>query len=1407
MGCTDSKSSGTRIQAPVFTAYQDIPGVTGGEIEAIEALKRRNPSFTYGMILSTETFYGEAGEIQGFSDLFCLWLSQLFGIPFKPAVYEWGGLLAGLKDRSVDFTGELTATPERRQVYFMTDAIAERSIKYVRLAGSTPLSVIVKERPLRCAFLNDAVTASQVLSSVRGSAEAVFVDNYDTAYDMLKNGAVDVFFNEGIVEAAFEAYSDVMVEEFFPLTYVPVSFTTGNPSLEPVVSVLQKALQEGAGRHLTKLYNRGQQEYMKFVFFRRLDGEEREYIRRHSSPDNPVPVAMEYDNYPVSFYNAQEKEWQGIALDILEEIEALSGLRFKRVNDQAADWPTLLKMLEDDKAALITALIRLEDREGRYLWANESFQIDNYALLSKLSFPDIKINEVLYTRVGLVRGTAYAELFRSWFPDHADTVEYPAMEDAFAALERGDVDMVMATLYLLLSLTNYREQTGYKANVVFNRNFDSTFGFNLGETTLRSVVDKALRIVDTGGIERRWTRRIFDYQKKLAQSRRPLVFGLFGLLFCVFVLLLIMFQRKRQAGRRLEQVVHDRTMELVRQDRLLHGVNDLAVILLQSNADNLKSDLDRGVEMIARHVMVDCVYVCRNIVKNDEQLSYTMIYGWEKDKNAFPDTETKFTFQTTFPEWRKKLSRGENINGPLSGLSGKECSNLMSFGVKSVLIIPVFLNDDFWGFVSYDDCHAERHFSKEEESILRSGSLMIVTAIQRNEMSQDIKNTIAKLKAIIGSYTGIIWSVNREGTITLFDGLYLKKMGLTSGFFEGKKLEAAGLKNRHIDIIKKVEETISSGPQEWVSEIDGSVFHNHTTPMYDSDGHIAGVVGTTDDISATIKLQRDLEKALEEAEAASRAKSNFLANMSHEIRTPMNAIIGMTTIAKKAPDTNRKDYCLLKIEDASNHLLGVINDILDMSKIEANKLELSPVEFVFEKMLQRVVNVVNFRIDEKRQNFSVHIDKNIPRTLISDDQRLAQVIANLLGNAVKFTPEQGSIGLDTFFVKEEDGVCTIRIEVSDTGIGISREQQEHLFSSFQQAESSTSRKFGGTGLGLAISKRIVEMMNGMIWIESEPGIGSKFIFTVQAGRGAEEKRNRPVSPASWDNVRVLMVDDDKDTREYFSGIARGFGIPCDTAAGGEDALALIGQKGAYDLYFLDWKMPGMDGVELTRRIKEMGGDRCVIIMISASEWNVIETDAKQAGVDRFLSKPLFPSDIADLVSECLAAGSLSKNGAGPEALPPEQPGEADNFNGHRILLAEDVDINREIVLTLLAPTGIAIDCVENGAKALNAFREAPERYDMIFMDVQMPEMDGYEATRRIRAFEEDREKETASESTGKIPIIAMTANVFREDIEKCLKAGMNGHIGKPLDIDEVLAILRKNLKNGAGRTEFPSRRA
>ena len=538
------------------------------------------------------------------------------------------------------------------------------------------------------------------------------------------------------------------------------------------------------------------------------------------------------------------------------------------------------------------------------------------------------------------------------------------------------------------------------------------------------------------------------------------------------------------------------------------------------------------------------------------------------------------------------------------------------------------------------------------------------------------------------------------------------------------------------------------------------------------------------------KTLASLTEANNQASQAAMAKGAFLANMSHEIRTPMNAIIGMTAIGKSSNDIKRAHYTFGKIGDASTHLLGIINDVLDVSKIESGKYELSIEEFNFEKMLQRVVNVTAFNLDKKRQKFTLNIDENIPLALIGDDQRLAQIITNLMGNAVKFTPDEGFISLNARLLTDEgdenqdEDICTVQIEVKDSGIGISQEQQSKLFTAFHQVETSTARRFGGTGLGLSISKSIVDMMNGKIWVKSELGQGSTFGFEVRLKKGDVQALEAKIAEISWKGARILVVDNDSSTFGRIRGLAQKFGAQCDVALSGNDALGLAIQNDPYDICFIDWRVPDIEALHIAQELKDMIPRRgkAVVALISSVDWDDVEEDSAKEGFDRFMTKPLFTSVIIDAVNEMLGNTVQLQTDTASESEIKEV---TDTFEDKHILLVEDIATNREVVMILLEPTEINIDCAENGAEAVRMFTQSPDKYDLIFMDLQMPEMDGYEATRRIRSHDAPKSKD--------IPIIAMTANVFHDDVERCLEAGMNGHVGKPVDINEVIDIIKANV--------------
>ncbi|MCL2152239.1 MAG: response regulator [Oscillospiraceae bacterium] len=550
-------------------------------------------------------------------------------------------------------------------------------------------------------------------------------------------------------------------------------------------------------------------------------------------------------------------------------------------------------------------------------------------------------------------------------------------------------------------------------------------------------------------------------------------------------------------------------------------------------------------------------------------------------------------------------------------------------------------------------------------------------------------------------------------------------------------------------------------------EESGHYLQGAANYLFDSEGKITGYIIVSNDVS-------EIQIARQRAEQANIAKSNFLSNMSHEIRTPLNAIIGMTSIGSNTLSAEKKNYALERIQEASKHLLVVINDILDVSKIEANKFSLLKEEFVLDNLIQGVVDVVRYRVEQKSQRLSLHIDTDIPRALIGDDQRLAQIITNLLTNAIKFTPENGMIHMEASLSSLKGSKCEICVSISDTGIGISEEQQERLFTSFEQADRSTSRKYGGTGLGLFICKSIVDMMDGHIWVESEPNMGSTFSFTVCLDCAGNEQKKLLASKLDIDDIKILVVDYDLDTQVFFAETSKLIGIRFDLAIKGSEALSMNIKNGGYDIYFISGDMPDEDGIEIARAIYEQSADSTVVLMATSFDWSSTWERANQIGLTRHLSKPLIVSAVIDCINKCLCT---------PDQVFEDQPEHMSNFEGHRILLVEDVEINREIVLSLLEPTKLEIDCATNGARAVDAFEANPLKYDMIFMDIQMPEMDGLTATKLIRGSSRERARE--------IPIVAITANAFKEDIEKCIEAGMNGHIGKPLSFCHVIDMLEK----------------
>jgi signal transduction histidine kinase/DNA-binding response OmpR family regulator len=538
-------------------------------------------------------------------------------------------------------------------------------------------------------------------------------------------------------------------------------------------------------------------------------------------------------------------------------------------------------------------------------------------------------------------------------------------------------------------------------------------------------------------------------------------------------------------------------------------------------------------------------------------------------------------------------------------------------------------------------------------------------------------------------------------------------------------------------------------------------------------------------------LERRVEERTQEAREANVAKSLFLANMSHEIRTPMNAILGFSHLALRTDLTSKQRDYLLKIKSATSALLGLINDILDFSKIEAGKLSLEHVPFDLRPSLESVSNIAAVKALEKGVSLNFDIDRAIPSVLIGDSLRFNQVLLNLVSNAIKFT-ERGEIVVGIRPLNRRGSGIVIEVTVHDTGIGMTLEQQARLFHSFSQADSSTTRRFGGTGLGLAISQQLVELMGGSIEVESEPGKGSTFRFTINMEVGEDRLMPARLPSEELRRLRVMIVDDNAASREILQEVFASWSIQADLAASAEEALSALKDGTAhgvsYDLVLMDWKMPGMNGLEAARQLQsaaELSKPPAVIIVSAYSNEETM-VESKAVGISAFLIKPVDAGVLLDIITKLFGDDdhrSPSVLAGSPTSL--ALPQVALELHGARVLLVEDNEINREVAVEILGDAGLIVEIAENGRIACDKVLAAEgEGFDAVLMDMQMPEMDGIEATIRIRKhWKADR-----------LPIIAMTAHAYEQERQRCLEAGMNDHIAKPVDPAKLVETLNRWLK-------------
>ena len=1164
-----------RLNIDSINTFLDIPGITQEEITAIQALKTQRQYFVFGHRNTTEAFLLPDGTHAGFIPKLCELLSDLFGISFVPELMRWEGLISGLENQTIDFTGEITSNTETNLQILMTHPMADRDLGIFIFDDSINIQSEFDLFGFRIGFFHGSMTEQSIINAYPELRfTSVYVNSIQEASLMLESEIIDAFICDDVYALIFAEYGMTHIKRMFQLVNTPVSMATMNPELHPIISVFNKYIEAGGIDRLYQIHKQGSLEYAKFSFYNSLTDEERAYLNALAANNSKVPIALEADNYPMSFFYENNNTYQGIAIDNLTEISSITGIEFEVLTDRSSTWDVIINMLRTGEVSLVSELLFSEERREHFQWSSR-YASSRYALLSKADYPNLEMFQVISATVGVGYQSAYEHMYRFFFPNNSNIKFYPTQGTMIDALVQGEIDLLMASENVLLGLINYREQPDYKINILFHAPLEeSYFGFNINEVILSSIFRKAQIYINAEKIQNDWTSRVFSYSRRMAQDRFLYMTTSAAILFLALAIVFFLF---------------------IKNARLRKHFENQAVTL--STVYNTIPDL------------VFCM-----------------------------DTDLRFI----------------NCNR-----SYEEFTGLSELEIVGKTDLEIYVN------------------VTDQEQVKRY--------MDDNIRVMDTKKTMT--------------------------------------------VEEIGYRIDNTSVILKTTKT----------------------PLI-QNGKTVGVLGISRDIT-------DYKVAEEAAKEASRAKSAFLAKMSHEIRTPMNAIIGMAELALRESRLDIIYRHIYMIRQAGNNLLSIINDILDLSKIESGKLELFPDNYLFASLLNDVISIIRMRAADSQLRFVVNVDSNIPNELFGDETRIRQILINILGNAVKYTDE-GFVSFTVSGEFQDNNSVLLTMKTKDSGRGIKEENFKDLFNEYYQADITQSKSVEGIGLGLAITAKLVKEMEGNISFYSEYGKGSEFTVKLSQKYISDEKHASVENP---EEKNAIVFERYEIYSNSLVNTIANLGVTYTIAQNKADFIGKL-ENNKFTHIFISSMM-----YEKCQDILLKFKDTANIILLTELGESI------PTNTYSILPMPVYSIPVANLLNGITDSFNFINEDAKTYVnfIAPEA----------RVMIVDDIKTNLTVAKGLLQPYNMQIDLCKGGYEAIETlnFRD----YDLIFMDHKMPGMDGVETTKRIREMGESKP------SLVNVPIIALTANALAGARDFFLSIGFTDFLSKPIDTIKLNSILDK----------------